>query len=85
MKVILAGLPKCGTKTMVSAFESLGYEVCDYIESYELLADEWEEVFDDGGSTQHFRRMFENIDVITDAPGCYYWEEILAAFPDVKV
>ncbi len=85
MKVVLAGLSKCGTKTMVAAFEQLGYEVCDVIENYEKFGDEWERLFLYGGTAEDFRRMYENIDVVTDVPSCHFWEEILEAFPDVKV
>jgi len=85
MKVILAGLPKCGTKTMVAAFEALGYEVCDVVENYEWFGDDWVKIFERGGTAEDFRRMYENIDVVTDTPMCHFWEEILEAFPDVKI
>ena len=34
MKVIVAGMPKTGTKTMKAALEELGYSVYDLIENF---------------------------------------------------
>ena len=36
-------------------------------------------------ATEEFRRMFGNVDAVTDSPACFYWKEILEAFPDAKV
>jgi len=86
VKVILAGLPKCGTKTMVAAFEKLGYSpICDVLENFEWFGREWENIFDHGASPADFRRMYENIDVLTDTPMCNFWEEIMEAFPNCKI
>jgi len=70
---------------MVAAFEALGYQVCDVIENYEMFRKEWEHIFDHGATAEDFRRMYENVDVITDTPGCHFWEEILEAFPECKL
>jgi len=40
---------------------------------------------DGKGSTEDFRRMYENVDAVTDMPALGMWEEILRAFPDAKV
>jgi len=85
MKVIYAGYSKCGTKTMRSALTELGYEVYDFMENYEHLGDDWEKIFTTGGTTEDFRRMFENVDAVTDVPGCFFWEEIHRAFPEAKI
>ena len=41
--------------------------------------------FREGGSTEDFRRMFANVDAVTDVPCVFFWEEILEAFPEAKV
>jgi len=85
MKVILAGLSKCGTKSMATAFEDLGLKNYDYPEQFMYSKEDWMKIFTKGGTTDDFRRMFENCDSVTDSPACYFWYEILQAYPDAKV
>ncbi|XP_078481862.1 uncharacterized protein LOC100176328 isoform X3 [Ciona intestinalis] len=85
MKVIVAGFSKTGTKTMQAALTELGYNVYDYMENFEFLEKEWKQICTVGGSTELFRKMYENVDAVTDLPGCAFWDEILKAFPDAKI
>jgi len=85
MKVIYAGYSKCGTKTMNSALKELGYNVYDFMENYQYLGEDWNKIFTTGGTTDDFRRMFADVDAVTDIPGCFFWEEIHRAFPDAKI
>lgn len=85
MKVICAGFPKTGTKTLNAALTELGYNCFDYLENYRFLGDEWTKIFKEGGTTEDFRKMFENIDAVMDIPCCHFWEEIHKAFPDAKI
>lgn len=85
MKVIVAGAPKTGTKTMAEALRVLGYNVYDYFENFEYLGDDWYKIMREGGSIEDFRRMFENVDAVMDVPCCHYWQEIHQAFPHAKV
>lgn len=85
MKVIVAGYPKTGTKTMVAALEQLGYTVFDYMENYEFLGEDWVRIMENGVKEGDFRRMYSRVDACTDMPCCFYWEEILREFPDAKV
>nr|XP_004227577.2 uncharacterized protein LOC101242677 [Ciona intestinalis] len=85
MKVICAGLSKTGTKTMTCALRDLGYNVYDFMENFTYLGDEWRKILTTGGTTEDFRRMFENVDAVSDLPGAYYWDEIHKAFPDSKI
>jgi len=85
MKVILAGMSKCGTKTMVAALKKLDYNVYDFFENFDYLFDDWWKILEYGGTAEDFRRMYENVDAITDVPGNHFWEEIMEAFPDVKI
>ncbi|XP_076815486.1 uncharacterized protein LOC143461602 [Clavelina lepadiformis] len=85
MKVIYAGFSKTGTKSMQAALTELGYNVYDFMEQYKYQGKEWMKIFKHGGTTEDFRRMFENVDAVTDAPACYFWDEIHKAFPDAKI
>ena len=85
MKVIVARLPKTGTKSMNAALTELGYKVYDYDENLHILGNEWQKILLNGGSTEDFRRMFQDVDAVTDMPPCYFWDEIHKAFPDAKV
>ena len=85
MKVIYAGFSKCGTKTMNSALNELGFNVYDLVENCQFLGKEWNKILTVGGTTEDFRRMFEDVDAVTDVPGCFFWEEIHKAFPESKV
>ncbi|CAK8693206.1 unnamed protein product [Clavelina lepadiformis] len=85
MKVIFAGFSKTGTKTMQAALTELGYNVYDFVEQYTYLGKEWAKIMTEGGTTEDFRRMFENVDAVTDAPAYYFWDEIHKAFPDAKI
>ena len=85
MKVIVAGMPKTGTKTMQAALTELGYKVYDYEENVLFLNDEWRKIYSEGGSTEDFYEMYKNVDAVTDVPPCYFWDEIHKAFPESKV
>ena len=85
MKVIVAGMPKTGTKTMQAVLQELGYTVYDLAENFQFLEEEWKKILNKGGSTDDFKKMFEHVDAVTDIPGCYFWDEIHKAFPESKV
>jgi len=85
MKVIVAGLSKTGTKTMQKALTDLGYNVYDAMEHYEYHMKEWRKILDVGGTREEFRKMYENVDAVTDSPACAYWDMIHKAFPDAKI
>ena len=85
MKVIVAGMPKTGTKTMNEALKILGFSTYDFPEHYWYLHDEWMKIFKEGGTKEDFRKMYENVDACMDVPSCHYWEEIYEAFPESKV
>ncbi|XP_076806310.1 uncharacterized protein LOC143449868 [Clavelina lepadiformis] len=85
MKVICAGYPKTGTKSMQAALTELGYNDYDAMENFAYLQDDWIKIFKEGGATEDFRRMFENVDAVTDVPAAAYWDEIHKAFPEAKI
>ncbi|XP_076823417.1 uncharacterized protein LOC143469560 [Clavelina lepadiformis] len=85
MKVIMAGYSKTGTKSMFTALKRLGYNVYDFMEHFQYLEKDWEKIFAGNGTTDDFRRMYENVDAVTDLPTAYFWEELHKAFPNAKI
>jgi len=85
MKVIYAGFPKTGTTTMNAALTELGFTCYDFLENGYYLNEEWEKITLEGGTVEDFRKMYENVDACMDTPCCFFWEEILEAFPDAKI
>ncbi|XP_048584256.1 uncharacterized protein LOC116601482 [Nematostella vectensis] len=83
MKVIGAGLPKTGTKSLAAALRHLGYTVHDIREHWKHHCEEYNAAFE--GEIPDFKEMYKNIDATTDGPSCYFHKEIFKAFPDSKV
>lgn len=85
MKVILAGMPKTGTKSLKKALTMLGYSVYDAEENFIYLNNEWTKIMTIGGAVDDFKKMYADVDATCDVPACYFWEEIHKAFPEAKV
>lgn len=85
MKVIVAGMPKTGTKSMTAALTHFGLKVYDHLENIVLLENEYDKIINEGWTTEDFRQMYEDIDAVVDSPAYYFWEEIHKAFPDSKI
>ncbi|XP_078486096.1 uncharacterized protein LOC100178273 [Ciona intestinalis] len=85
MKVIIAGYPKTGTKSLTSALRTLGYTVYDYLENFQFLCNDWETVLTEGGNSEDFYRMYNGVDATLDSPVFVFWEELHRTFPDAKV
>ncbi|EDO39565.1 predicted protein [Nematostella vectensis] len=83
MKIIGAGLPKTGTKSLASALRRLGFNVHDHHEQLQFHCDEYIAAFK--GPMPNFEEMYENVDATTDLPACIFYKEIFKAFPDAKV
>ncbi|CAK8680232.1 unnamed protein product [Clavelina lepadiformis] len=85
MKVIVAGFPKTGTKSMHIALRELGYDVYDFVENFWYLGKDWNKILTEGGSVDDFKRMYEDVDAGVDAPIFFFWKEIHEAFPNSKI
>lgn len=85
MKIICAGLPKTGTKSIVTALRRLGYTVYDSPEHALFHKEQWAQILEGKVSSGIFRSMYEHVNVVADAPSCAFWEHILEEFPDAKV
>ena len=84
MKIICAGVGKTGTKSIAKALRHLGFTVFDWEEQTFDFQDHWVDVFQNGAQLD-VKRVYQHADAIVDAPGNFFWEEILAAYPDSKV
>ncbi|XP_078491386.1 uncharacterized protein LOC100177270 isoform X1 [Ciona intestinalis] len=85
MKVIYAGFPKTGTKTIEAVFREFGYNTYDFLENSYYHGKDWRRIIKEGGTVEDFRRMYEGVDALVDGPCFMFWEEILEAFPDAKI
>ena len=84
MKIICAGVGKTGTKSIAKALRHLGLTVFDWEEQTFDFQDHWVDVFQNGAQLD-VKRVYQHAGAIVDAPGNFFWEEILEAYPDSKV
>jgi Sulfotransferase domain len=85
LKVIGAGLGRTGTLSLKMALEQLGFASCYHM--VEVLMHPhhtawWIEAADGRPS---WERLFEGYAATVDYPGCRFWRELVAAYPDAKV
>ncbi|XP_031550831.1 uncharacterized protein LOC116288214 [Actinia tenebrosa] len=84
MKLICAGLPKTGTKSLARALRILDYEVYDFDENVLYYMKEWLDFFKHGREPD-FYAMFKDVDAVVGSPSQFLFEELMEAFPDAKV
>lgn len=85
MKVIVAGLPNTGAEAVEAALSILGYKVYGRNEHVLLLGDGWGKILNDHSTIDDVKEMYKDVDAVADVPACYFWEEILMAYPDSKI
>ena len=85
MKIICAGFPKTGTKSMGNALTQLGYKVHDFEEHLEYNLDNYIKFFDGDIGEEIFLEMYREVDVVVDQPACTLWNIIYQQFPDAKI
>ena len=86
MKVICAGFPKTGTKSMAAALRQLGYgNVHDFEESLEYNLDNYLDFLEGRVDDTVFKTMYKDVDAVVDNPACCIWSNIAKHFPDAKI
>jgi hypothetical protein len=85
MHVIGAGLPRTGTLTQKVAIEQLGFGPCYHW--VDLLADldrvgQWDRAIDGDAP---WAEIFAGFESTVDWPGGFFFEELVAAYPEAKV
>ncbi|XP_032239276.1 uncharacterized protein LOC116619069 [Nematostella vectensis] len=83
MKIIGAGLPKTGTKSIAAALKHFGYSVHDFGDHWQFYNDEYIAAFK--GKIPNFKEMYQHVDAVTDVPADIFYKEIFKAIPDSKV
>ena len=85
MKIICAGFPKTGTKSMSNALTQLGYNVHDFEEHLEYNLDNYIKFFDGDIGEEIFLDMYSQVDVVVDQPACTLWNILHQQFPEAKI
>jgi hypothetical protein len=86
MKVIGVGFGRTGTLSLKVALEELGIAPCYHMlealprADHKRLWISWAE-----GADTDFDKIFDGYRATVDWPGCYFWRELTAAYPDAKV
>lgn len=86
MQVIGAGLPRTGTMSMQAALNQLGYP-CYHMQNVPREAGHlqaWDDAVT-GRSPMDWQRLFQHYEAIVDAPGCFFYADLMRAYPEAKV
>ncbi len=86
LKVIGAGLPRTATWSQKLALEQLGFGPCYHMSEALDQPDHWAlwEAAAAGGSVD-WEALFSGWGSTTDAPGCHFYQQLAAVYPDAKV
>ncbi|XP_031567051.1 uncharacterized protein LOC116302014 [Actinia tenebrosa] len=84
MKFICPGLLKTGTKSLSQGLRILGYKVYDFDEQLLHFEEEFRGLYF-SDKVPDFYRMFKDVDAVVDLPCCFFFEELMEAFPEAKV
>ncbi|XP_076811982.1 uncharacterized protein LOC143458956 [Clavelina lepadiformis] len=89
MKVICAGAPKTGTKSIARALRILGYDaVYDIEEAMEFAFEEWEDVWEGRKSdlSEIMTKVYsKGVEAIVDMPHSHFFDHFLEEWPKAKV
>jgi len=85
MKIICAGFPKTGTKSMALALRDLGYSVHDFEEHLEENLDNYVNFFEGYTDSKLLMEKYRDVDVVVDQPACTMWNTFFIHYPDAKV
>src|SRR5215469_17262715 len=85
LRVIGTGFPRTGTMALKLALNQLGFGPCYH--ASEMLAHPergalWMQA---GNGNADWDAIFEGYQSTTDAPGCYFWRELVEHYPTAKV
>jgi len=87
VKYIVAGYHKTGTKSLSAAFRSLGLRVYDAPEVHLFMRRTWIDFLAGKITIEEVAQEYEdqNVDVIVDSPGFFFWKEFHKIWPKAKV
>ena len=85
LQVIGAGLGRTGTLSLKVALEQLGFLSCYHMAEVIMQPARVQDWLDAANGTPNWERTFAGFTATVDYPGCRYWRELVAAYPDAKV
>jgi hypothetical protein len=86
LKVIGAGLPRTATWSQKLALEQLGFGPCYHMSEALEHPEHWPQwEAAAAGQPVDWRALFAGWGSTTDAPGCHFYRELMAAYPEAKV
>lgn len=86
IKVIIAGLSRCGTFSLKTAIMKLGFVKCYHFSEFMANpshAPYWDDVTD--GKTINWKELFHGYQALADVPCITFMDKIIEAFPKAKV
>ena len=86
MKILGVGFPRTGTVTLYEALNQLGLGPCYHTKEMVRKPghiDHWVRVYE--GAPVDARTVFAGYRATADAPGCFFWRELIREYPDAKV
>jgi len=88
MKLIGAAIQRTGTMSTQKALDILGLKAYHMVETARNFEnghlDQWNALFE-GTGTPDWDELFKDYEATTDNPACFFWKEMMEAFPDAKV
>lgn len=86
LKVIGAGISRTGTYSFKLAMEQLGFEKCHHMMEVIDRPDQAPKFIEAvNGQAIDWHALFGGYQASCDFPSCYFWEDLLHAFPDAKI
>lgn len=86
MKTIGVGFPRTGTVTLYEALNQLGFGPCYHTKEMVQKPghiEHWLQVYQ--GAPIDPRTVFAGYRATADAPGCFFWRDLVREYPDAKV
>ncbi len=86
LKVIGAGFGRTGTASLKAALEIMGFDKCYHMFEF-MEHPEHARLWDAAsrGRPVDWDKLFEGYQATVDWPGCTFYRELMAAYPDAKV
>jgi hypothetical protein len=86
LSVIGAGFPRTGTASLKIGLETLGFAPCYHMSEVFGRPDHWQMWIDAGeGNPVDWDLLFAGYRATADAPGCHFYRELAAHYPEAKV
>lgn len=85
LQVIGAGLGRTGTMSLKMALEQLGFSKCHHMAEIFLNPDQVPLWLAAADGEADWDAVYEGYLATVDYPGCYFWSQLVDAYPDAKV